>query len=198
MRRIQSIFAVTAFSIVALTAVLLGIHTSRAHAQAAAPAAAGKNGAGTKVEVALKTSAGADAGTATFSEGKNGVNLTVTVKLKGLPIGEHAVHIHVNPVCDAPDFKGAGGHFNPESKQHGMDNPMGHHAGDLPTNLTIGEDHTGEVTYKVKYLTLGSDPATSVLGHSIMIHEKADDMKTDPTGNAGNRIACGVIPAAAM
>jgi len=198
MRPIQSVFAASALSLVAFTAILLGIHTGRAHAQAAAPAAAGKSGAGTKVEVALKTSAGADAGTATFSESKNGMNLTITVKLKGLPIGQHGVHIHVNPVCDAPDFKGAGGHFNPEGKQHGMDNPMGHHAGDLPTNITVGEDHNGEVTYKVKYLTLGSDPATSVLGHSIMIHEKADDMKTDPTGNAGNRIACGVIPAAAM
>jgi superoxide dismutase, Cu-Zn family len=201
MRRIHSALAASALSFVAFTAVLLGGHTSRAHAQQAAPAAAataGTKGAGTSVVVPIKTSAGADAGTATFSEGKNGVNLTITVKLKGLPVGQHAVHIHQNAVCDAPDFKGAGGHFNPESKQHGMDNPMGHHAGDLPQNITIGEDHTGEATYKVKYLSLGSDAATSVLGHSIMIHEKADDMKTDPTGNAGNRIACGVIPAAAM
>jgi Cu-Zn family superoxide dismutase len=79
-----------------------------------------------------------------------------------------------------------------------MENPMGHHNGDLPKNISIGEDHTGQLTVKVNYLSLAPGVPDSVLGHSIMVHEKADDMKTDPTGNAGNRIACGVIPAAAM
>jgi Cu-Zn family superoxide dismutase len=66
----------------------------------------------------------------------------------------------------------------------------------MPKNISIGENHTGEITFKVDYLTLAAGDPKSVLGHSIMVHEKADDMKTDPTGNAGNRIACGVIPAA--
>jgi len=145
--------------------------------------------------VPIKTSTGADAGTATFKEARNGKELTVTVKLKGIPFGEHAVHIHQNPTCEAPDFKSAGGHFNPDTKQHGMENPMGHHAGDMPKNISIGEDHTGEITFKVDYLTLAAGAPNSVLGHSIMVHEKADDMKTDPTGNAGNRIACGIISA---
>jgi len=196
MRPIQSIFAASALSLVALTAVLFGIHTSRAHAQAAAPAAAGTKGGGTKVEVPLKTSAGADAGTATFSEGKNGVILTITVKLKGLPIGEHAVHIHVNPVCDAPDFKGAGGHFNPDKKQHGWDNPMGHHNGDLPKNVSVGEDHTADATFELTAISLDPAAPNSIFangGTSVVVHEKADDMKTDPTGNAGNRIACAVV-----
>lgn len=148
--------------------------------------------------VAIKTSSGEDAGNAAFKESKDGKQLSITVKLKNLPFGEHAVHIHQNPVCDAPDFKTAGGHFNPDGKQHGTMNPMGHHNGDMPQNISIGENHTGEITYKVDYLTLEPGAATSVLGRSIMVHEKADDMKTDPTGNAGNRIACGVIPAPAM
>ena len=185
MRPMRSVFAVSALSILAFTALVLGVESSRAHAQS-------KNGS---LVVPIKTSSGDDAGAATFKENKAGTELTISVKLKNLPIGEHAVHIHANAVCDAPDFKGAGGHFNPDSKQHGMDNPMGHHAGDMPKNFVVGEDHTGEMTFKVNYLTLAPGAANSVLGHSIMVHEKADDMKTDPTGNAGNRIACGVIPA---
>ncbi len=145
------------------------------------------------VVVSLKTSTGDDAGTATFKQDKS--KLDIKLNLKNLPIGDHAVHIHQNPVCDAPDFKTAGGHLNPDSKQHGMMNPMGHHAGDLPQNITVGEQHTAEASFKVDYLSLDLNAPNSVLGHSIMVHEKADDMKTDPTGNAGNRVACGIITA---
>ena len=179
--------AVLAVSLAVFTAIVVAPHVPVAHAQGTM-----KKGV---LTVPVKKSDGTAAGTATFKESKDGKELSVTVKLHDIPFGEHGVHIHANPTCDAPDFKGAGGHFNPDSKQHGMDNPMGHHNGDLPKNISIGEDHMGEITYKVDYLTLAPGAPNSVLGHSIMVHEKADDMKTDPTGNAGNRIACGVITA---
>jgi Cu-Zn family superoxide dismutase len=188
MRPTRPALAGSALSLLALTVLVLATQAGRAHAQQGLP----KNGT---LVIPISTSSGQDAGTASFKESKDGKELTITLKLKNLPFGEHAVHIHANPVCDAPDFKGAGGHFNPDGKQHGMDNPMGHHNGDLPKNVSIGENHTGGITYKVDYLTLAPGAPTSVLGHAIMIHEKADDMKTDPTGNAGNRIACGIINA---
>src|SRR5580693_5168889 len=81
----------------------------------------------------LKTGDGKDAGTVTFKQGKKGV--AVKVELKNLPVGEHAVHIHAKALCDAPDFTTAAGHFNPDGKKHGFENPMGHHDGDLPKNI---------------------------------------------------------------
>jgi Cu-Zn family superoxide dismutase len=155
--------------------------------------AAGKKDKG--LVIALKTSDGKDAGTATFKETK-GNKLSIHLMLKNLPEGDHAVHIHQKPLCEAPDFKTAGGHFNPDMKQHGTMNPMGHHNGDLPQNISVGVEHTANVTWTVDYLSLGTGNPNDIVakgGTSIMVHEKADDMKTDPTGNAGNRIACGVI-----
>lgn len=184
MRLIPSIVHVSTISAVVCTVFGVGI----ARGQEGLP----KNG---PLVVPIMDAKGDSTGTASFKESKNGKQLSITLKLKNLPFGEHAVHIHANPVCDAPDFKGAGGHFNPDAKQHGTMNPMGHHNGDLPKNISIGEDHTGQISFKVDYLTLAPGGPTSILGHSIMVHEKADDMKTDPTGNAGNRIACGVINA---
>jgi Cu-Zn family superoxide dismutase len=161
-----------------------------------------------KVVVALHASDGTDVGTATFTQQKKGVH--VHIEAKNLAVGDHGVHIHQFPKCDAPDFKTAGGHFNPDGKKHGVNNPMGHHNGDMPGNLTIGETHTGTADFTVNSITLFTTggtaqgageqmlvaPANSILangGTSIVIHDHADDMMTDPSGNSGNRIACGVI-----
>lgn len=148
-----------------------------------------------KQVVMLKNSKGEDAGKITFTQ-KAGAPVKMKIELKNMPIGMHAVHIHQNATCDAPDFKGAGPHFNPEKKQHGFENAMGHHAGDLPQNITVGENHMGEATVELKDVSLDKSAANSIFangGTAVVVHEKADDMKTDPTGNAGNRIACGVV-----
>jgi len=150
--------------------------------------------------VHLKAADGKDAGTATFRE-TMGNKLRIKLELKNLPEGDHAVHIHQNPICEAPDFKTAGGHFNPDKKQHGTKNPAGHHNGDLPENITAGMDGTANKSFTVNYLSLKADSPNSILangGTSILVHQKADDMMTDPTGNAGNRIACGVITEASV
>ena len=145
----------------------------------------------------LHTSDGKDAGTATFRQ-KGADAVIVKLNLENLPPGEHGVHVHAKGLCDAPDFKSAGGHFNPANKQHGYENPAGHHNGDLPKNVLIGADGKGSASFLVHNLSLASDAADSLLangGTSLMVHEKADDMKTDPSGASGNRIACGVIAA---
>ena len=147
------------------------------------------------VTVPLHNAQGADAGKAVFTQEKGG-KVKVKIDLTGLPLGEHGVHIHQNGKCDAPDFKSAGGHFNPDSKQHGFQNPAGHHAGDLPQNVNVGSSGTGSATFRVDYLSMDPAAANSIFangGTSIVVHEKADDMKTDPSGNSGNRIACGVV-----
>jgi len=146
------------------------------------------------VKVPLKTADGADAGTALFRQTKKGVR--VKIELKNLPIGDHAVHIHAVGKCDAPDFKTAGGHFNPDNKHHGFMNPEGHHAGDFPENVTVGENHEGVKEFTADYLSLDPTATNSIFangGTSVVVHEKADDEKSDPSGNSGNRIACGVV-----
>ena len=147
-----------------------------------------------EIKVKLMNSQNQPAGTAVFKQKKSGVE--VKVSLQNIPFGDHGVHIHQNPACDAPDFKSAGGHFNPTAKQHGFQIPQGHHAGDTPSNISVGEDHTGSATWTLTDVTLQPGAPNSLLsngGTSIIVHEHGDDMKTDPSGNSGNRIACGVI-----
>jgi superoxide dismutase, Cu-Zn family len=140
----------------------------------------------------IKNAAGEVVGTATLVEVSGGVR--VLLEAKRLPPGAKAVHIHAVGVCDPPAFTTAGPHFNPDGKKHGLENPEGPHAGDLP-NLTVDADGSGRLESMNEHITLAPGPR-SVLdadGSAIVIHAAPDDFATDPAGNAGPRIACGVI-----
>jgi Cu-Zn family superoxide dismutase len=143
-------------------------------------------------EAILKDKAGKQVGSATFIQTPEGVRIALTGYR--LPPGSHGVHIHAVGRCEPPEFTTAGAHFNPGNKQHGQANPAGPHAGDLP-NLVVGASGEGGLDITTKAITLTPGP-NSVVGDkttSLVVHANADDGKTDPTGNSGGRIACGVI-----
>jgi Cu-Zn family superoxide dismutase len=140
----------------------------------------------------LKNSSGQSVGTARFTQA--GKVVRILVEANGLAPGTHGVHVHSVGKCDPPDFTSAGPHFNPTGKQHGALNPQGSHSGDLP-NLTITAEGSGRMETTTEELSLESGP-TSVWdadGSALIVHANPDDFKTDPTGNSGARIACGVL-----
>jgi Cu-Zn family superoxide dismutase len=137
---------------------------------------------------------GASVGTVGLTETPHGVLLAVT--LDRAPTGAHAFHIHAVGACAAPDFSSAGGHFNPAGHRHGISNPAGKHAGDLP-NIHVGADGTLRVEVLAEAVSLTAGGSRASLfdgdGSAIVIHTGADDYASDPAGNAGPRIACGVV-----
>ena len=138
---------------------------------------------------------GNEVGTATLTEESGGVQ--IVVDLASLPPGERGFHIHETGSCEAPSFDSAGSHFNPTDAAHGFDHDEGPHAGDLE-NLVVGDDGTVRATMVNSMITLRDNAPNSVFdgdGSAFIVHEGVDDYETQPTGDAGGRLACAVIEA---
>ena len=134
---------------------------------------------------------GSWAGVATISKRADGVFLSLSGE--ALSAGTFGMHLHAVGKCEGPDFATAGPHWNPALKQHGRENPMGAHHGDLP-NVEASADRKFALEYKLPDIALsGPDGLLDADGGALVIHEKADDYKTDPSGNSGKRIICGVF-----
>lgn len=126
---------------------------------------------------------------------QSGDSLRVRVEATAMTPGSYGAHIHTVGRCDAPDFTTAGPHWNPTGQKHGKDNPQGMHKGDLP-NLAVGADGRGSFEYTIPHAILSGMLPTKLVdgdGAAVVIHAKADDYRTDPSGNSGDRIACGVL-----
>ena len=139
----------------------------------------------------LRLASGQPAGTAQLLA--SGTTLDISIALAGLTPGTHGVHLHTTGSCEAPDFQSAGGHLNPDSRTHGTQNTQGAHLGDLP-NVMIGANGAGTLSAMLR------QPRAAALavifdadGTAVVVHEGADDYRTDPSGNSGARVACGVL-----
>jgi len=145
----------------------------------------------TRLSAAMRNAQGQELGVLTLTQ--TGAGIQVTGRLAGLIPGEHAIHLHTTGSCDAPKFESAGGHWNPTNRQHGTKAPGGPHLGDMP-NISVGRDSSVTIdvttpggTFRNQNGLLDTD------GAAVVIHAKPDDYRSQPSGNAGDRIACGVV-----
>ncbi len=136
----------------------------------------------------LKTADGKDVGTVTATQEEEGIRLAISAT--GMTGGEHGIHVHTTGKCEGPKFESAGGHWNPMGAQHGLSNPQGQHSGDMP-NLVIASDGSGKMDYLLREAQF--EQMLDDDGAALIIHAKADDQKTDPSGDSGDRVACGVF-----
>lgn len=130
-------------------------------------------------------------GAITFTELEDG-KVRVEARVEGLTPGEHGFHVHETGDCSAPDFQSAGGHFAPKEQKHGGPDDAEHHAGDFG-NITAGDDGTATASWEVDYVSLEEGQEEAVLGRAVVVHEGKDDLESQPSGDAGGRVACGVI-----
>jgi Cu-Zn family superoxide dismutase len=135
--------------------------------------------------IAMVSASGASVGAVQAEPRPGGTYIRIAVQ--DLPPGDHGLHLHTVGRCDGPAFQSAGAHWNPAGKQHGHLNPAGAHAGDLP-NLTVSTNGRGAINFLATGGALDDADGTA-----LVIHAKPDDLRTDPSGNSGDRIACAVI-----
>lgn len=178
--------------VAALMALVGGIHYAADEKTQTKPAAGGQ---GKKAVATIESKSGSHVtGKAVFHE--EGGKVTLKIKIEGADPGTHAVHLHETGDCSAADGASAGGHWNPSHEDHGKWSASPFHHGDIG-NIEVGKDGKGELTLTTDLWTIGGAPETDVIGKGVIIHAKADDFTTQPTGNAGGRVGCGVVQMAA-
>lgn len=166
-----------------------GSDTDQPAAPAPAPAAESRADAVPMTATAmLKTADGKDAGTVTATEREDGI--LIAVSASAMTPGEHGIHVHMTGKCEGPKFESAGGHWNPSGAKHGLSNPQGQHHGDMP-NLVVASDGSGKMDYTIRETRFAE--MLDADGAALVVHAKADDQKTDPSGDSGDRVACGVF-----
>ena len=173
-------------------AVLVTLALAAAGLAAAGQSRGPAGPAGPSASVEINDASGSLRATGKLSQSAEGI--AVHIEAHGMKPGSYGIHVHATGQCQGPDFKTAGGHWNPTGKQHGRDNPMGMHQGDLP-NLVIGEGGNGVLDFTIAGGSLSNGPSAllDADGAAIVLHAAADDYKTDPSGNSGARVACGVV-----